>query len=340
VSATRAAPGYPAGASGESGPARGWLFGPWLDAFFVANLAWPLLALVPVGDAFVGQPGLQFWQLYYVTTPHRWVTLLLVFLDRERFRSRRAAFLCVAAGVVAVCLGVRLTTGALTCLLTVDYLWNAWHFAAQHHGVYRIYARQSEPRSPGSPWLEKWGMRGFLLYVTLRVAGATWSDASLEEVLRWCDWAVLIVPAWLVLRDTRMARAGSLGRLTYLLSVSSLYLSLLWAAHERRPGLVLSLATAGAVFHAVEYLSLVTWSVRRRHATMGTEMGVLGRLASCWGLTLAAFMLILGAGGWLLDQRFVEAWLLLNVIVAFLHYAYDGMIWRRPAPLRPEPSQA
>ncbi len=37
------------------------------------------------------------------------------------------------------------------------------------------------------------------------------------------------------------------------------------------------------------------------------------------------------AAGWLLDQRYVDIWLTANVVVAFLHYAYDGMIWRRRA---------
>ena len=40
-------------------------------------------------------------------------------------------------------------------------------------------------------------------------------------------------------------------------------------------------------------------------------------------------MLVLGSFGWLLQKHLLEPWLLLNVIVAFLHYAYDGLIWRR-----------
>ena len=47
------------------------------------------------------------------------------------------------------------------------------------------------------------------------------------------------------------------------------------------------------------------------------------------------FILILGAGGWMMDQHLMQTWLLINVIVAFLHYAYDGLIWRsRPASAR------
>jgi hypothetical protein len=322
-----------AASGGTTGRARGWLVGPWFDLIFVANVAWPLLLLAEFGDGFLGRTGLQFWQVYYVTTPHRWITLLIVFLDRERFGRHRGLFLGLAAAAVAVCLGVRLTTGALTCLLAVDYVWNAWHFASQHHGIYRIYTRVADPARAGhGPALEKWAMRGFLLYVTLRVASATWSNADWEALFRTCDWVVVVVPAWLVLRDLIRWRPGAPGRFIYLISLSCLYLGLLWAVHERRLGLVLALATASALFHAVEYLALVSWSVRQRYAAAGGRMGLLGYLVPRWGIALGVFVLVIGAGGWLMDQRFLEAWLFLNVVVAFLHYAYDGVIWRRPRP--------
>jgi hypothetical protein len=136
------------------------------------------------------------------------------------------------------------------------------------------------------------------------------------------------VPAWLIARNLSQARRTSAGRIAYLLSVNCLYLSLLWAVHTHRPGLVLSLATASALFHAIEYLALVTWSVRARHAALADKMGLLGYLVPRWGMALAMFILVLGAGGWFMDTRFIEVWLLINVIVAFLHYAYDGLIWR------------
>jgi hypothetical protein len=326
VTAERVASVAPVGA--VRSPA-GWLVGPWFDALLIANVAWPLLALAQVGESFGGHSGLQFWQLYYVTTPHRWITLLLVFGDRERFHQRRGLFLGLALCAVAVCLGVRLTTGALTCLMAVDYLWNTWHFAAQHHGIYRIYGRLDDPGRTAGLALEKWAMRAFLLYVMFRVALATGPEGSLAGLWRVCDWLVVLVPAWLILRDVTHARASSQGRITYLVSLCCLYLALLWAVRERHLGLVLSLATASALFHATEYLALVSWSVRQRHAAAGERMGLLGFLAPRWGIALAVFVLVLGAGAWLMDQRFVEIWLTINVIVAFLHYAYDGLIWRR-----------
>lgn len=311
-------------------PGRGWLVGPWFDAFCLANIAWPLLVFAQFGEGFAGRSGVEFWQLYFVTTPHRWITLALVFLDRPRFRERRGVFLGVAAVIVAACAGVRTTTGTLTCLLAIDYVWNAWHFAAQHHGIYRIYGRLSEPERTAGLSIEKWAMRLFLLYVILRVAGVTWSHEALESRLQTCDWIVVAVPAWLLLHNALRYRAGGLGRITYLVSVSSLYLGLLWAVHTRRPALVLSLATASALFHAIEYLSLVGWSVRKRHADAGDRLGLLGWLAPRWGIALGVFLVVLGAGGWLLERQLLETWLFINVIVAFLHYTYDGLIWRRP----------
>src|SRR5690606_23593268 len=114
--------------------------------------------------------------------------------------------------------------------------------------------------------------------------------------------------------------------LAYLASVSLLYLSLLWAVHENRPGLVLTLATAAAVFHATEYLAIVTWSIRHRKAA--NSRSLWARVVGQWSLFLLALVVVLGVGGWLFDRQAMQIWLFVNVVVAFLHYAYDGMIWK------------
>jgi len=315
----------------EAPAAKGWLVGPWFDALFIANIAWPLLLLLQFDDGFNGEPGIRFWQLYFITTPHRWITLAIVFLDGERLKARAGTFLAIAAGVVVFCVGVQLTTGALTCLMAIDYVWNAWHFASQHHGIYGIYGRLSgAPPSRGAAF-EKWTMRGFLLYVILRIVSATWSEAAWTETLAMFDWFAIIVPVGLVAWASVQWRTLSAGRVLYLVSMLGLYSTLLWAVHQRRLGLVLILTTASALFHAVEYLALVSWSVQQRHEKLGGQMGALGHLVPRWGIALAVFVVVLGAGAWFMDQRFVEVWLLLNVMAAFLHYAYDGLIWRRRA---------
>jgi hypothetical protein len=49
---------------------------------------------------------------------------------------------------------------------------------------------------------------------------------------------------------------------------------------------------------------------------------------------MAVFIMVLGAGGYWMDQQWMEAWLTINLSVAFLHYAYDGLIWRRSGTAR------
>lgn len=310
---------------------NGWILSPAVDLLVLSNVLWPMLLLLQHDRGFDGRSAVLFWQVYFVTTPHRWITLALVFLDRQRFRERPRLFVGFAILVTGLCVGIRINTGSLTCLLAVDYVWNAWHFAAQHHGVYRIYGRLSQPERIVGLSFEKWLMRFFLIYVIIRIATATFADSWFSDWMKIADWLVIAIPLWLVLQDLRSWNRLRTGRTVYLLSVSGLYLSLLWAVHQQRPALVLSLATASALFHAVEYLALTGWAVNRRSVQMSTDkLGIIGWLAPRWALTLIMFIVILGSGGWLMDQNLLELWLLINVIVAFLHYGYDGMIWKGP----------
>ena len=316
----------------QNRPASDWLLGPWWDAILIANIGWPLVLWWQFGEGFSGRDGVQFWQIYFLTTPHRWITLALVLLDPQRMRGRGGLFLLLAAAVVVVCLGVRLTTGTLLCLLTIDYLWNAWHFAAQHHGIYRIYDRRTATSAIAGSLSEKWGLRLLLLYVIVRIAGGTWVYPRLEQVLGALDWAAVAVAGWLAWRDLA-TKTRSRPRTLYLLSMLLLYVSLLLAVHFHQPALVLSLATASAMFHASEYLALVTWSVQQRAGETPSPRAVPGRLAASWGLMLLTFIVVLGSGGWLLERQWLQPWLTLNLIVAFLHYAYDGLLWRRGRPV-------
>lgn len=317
-----------------SSPTSGWLVHPVYDLLLVANVLWPLLIWLGASEGFGRRDGLLFWQVYFITTPHRWITLLLVFGDRQRFRSRRGLFVGIAVAVVVVTLGVRFGTGSLTCLLAIDYLWNAWHFSAQHHGVARLYSRQSPGQVAESGW-EKWAFRLFLLYVIFRVAGTTWSQETLEHRLARFDFVVLVVPVVLLVRAARAPFALEGGGLVYRASVCGLYLGMLWAVHERQPGMVLAFATASALFHATEYLAVVGWTLHRKRGKATAALGLLGWIIPRWVLMMAVFLMVLGAGGYWLDQRWLEAWLTINVVVAFLHYAYDGLIWRRSVSANP-----
>lgn len=336
-----------------AGAGSPWLVSPAFDLLFVANLGWPLLvaALLAWGPEL--QSGVSFWQIYFVTTPHRWITLALVFLDRDRLRERPLAFATVGCVVVVGCLAWKAQAGGLTCLLLIDYLWNAWHFASQHSGILRLYSRQARPRQPGSAFVEKLLVRTFALYVLVRVSGLAWpllgaplSSADtlrddpfrfeFEAALQVADWLILIVPAAMIWTARSSFSRLERGRGLYLASFLALYLSLLGAAHAGRTDVVLLLMVVLALFHATEYLAVVTWTVQRRKEprrlveTRGRGgRNLLAAVAPHWGLALAVFCGALGIAGWLSDRVAIESWLTANVVVSFLHYAYDGMIWKQ-----------
>src|SRR5207302_8576879 len=159
-------------------PLKRWLVGPWFDLLFLANLAWPvavLLALLrPLGET----DALSFFQVYFLSTPHRWITLVLVFCDSERFWKEPAKFgglglalILLGLALVAVAGFVPFAAGSLMLLMMLDYVWNAWHFAAQHAGIARIYGRMARPeQSIEHAEFEKMALRTLVLWVFFRFA--------------------------------------------------------------------------------------------------------------------------------------------------------------------------
>lgn len=327
-------------------PARSpWLVGRWFDLFLFANVAWPIVALAAALGIQAVTQTLTFWQVYLLATPHRWITLSLVFLDRERFDQRRLAYLSILLFFLIVVVAA-MRVEAVALLVAIDFLWNAWHFAAQHSGIARIYNRVARPEDQGNGMLEKVLLRTFLVYVILRLVGHPLMGLDRQRWLGWLDevipyakvldFPMLALPAFLLLREMYAYTPAALGRLVYLSSVCLLYGSVLVGLYFDEPGTHFSAFHAGmlvgiSVFHSVEYLAIVSWSVKKRHAR--STRGVFGHLVPRWGLALAAFMVVMAGAGWLLDAHYRQAWVILTLLVSYLHYAYDGMIWkvRRPA---------
>lgn len=315
-----------------------WLLSPSLDLLLIANIGWPLLVLVAWLGSVPAQADWQFLQVYFLTTPHRWLTLFLVWGDAKRRESHWVSYLGVLLAIVLVCVLVQAGTGALTCLVAADFLWNIWHFAAQHHGIYRIY---SAAAYPSGRWIERMlriGIRGSIVYVALRASGWVTLPSSpgmfVADAMAIVTLATILVVA--IIRY-RVSMSGSI----YLASISMLYLAWLLAEIGGFRDWILPLAIASAWVHASEYMAVCSWSVRNQAAKStnrddGVKLsaavsssGLLGQLAPVWSATILTYLLVVGLGGWFLSQRVAEIWLALNLVAAFLHYAYDGMIWRR-----------
>jgi hypothetical protein len=313
-------------------PGRGWIVSPAFDLLFLANLGWSLL-LLP-GAASRAGTAVDFWTLYFLSLPHRWITLVLVIADPDRREGRGRKLTLVALLAAVLVIGAAAATDTLLCLAVVDFVWNAYHFGSQHAGVLRMYSRKV---GGGSEWLERWGVRGFVTYAAVRAAGWTtgWAEAgsSWLPVLHALDLLVLCIPAALVVTNLVGATRERLGKLVYLGSLCSLYTGFLLSLRFGWGGWVVIFAAAGSMFHAVEYLAIVTHYARRRE-TVGSD-GPFRTLARYWLVFLGLYVLVLGTVGVWMDNPnsgFPVVWQALNLWAAFVHYAFDGMIWklRRP----------
>jgi hypothetical protein len=309
--------------------------GPAFDLLFLANLGWPLLLLPGLLPAGGQELHTEFWAVYFLIAPHRWLTLVLVAADPDRRDGRGRLFVGLAIAAAAVVAGVYAVTGAFACLAVIDYVWSAWHFASQHQGVARMYARKS---GGGPDWLERHALRLFLCHVLLRTAGWTtgWleADTAARGWLNAVDLGFLAIPAAVLGWNLPRATRRRLPKLAYLGSILTLYTLLLLALRNDWRGWVIALTAAASMVHATEYLAVVTHYARGR--TAGGSDGAFRRMAGRWLALLGVYAVVLGlVGVWLEDPSagLPHVWVGLNLWAAFLHYAYDGLIWklRRPA---------
>jgi hypothetical protein len=323
---------------------KSWLVGPWFDLLFMANLAWPVAVLLALLRPLDETDPLSLFQIYFLSTPHRWITLVLVFCDSDRFWKEPAKFgglavLLVGLGLALVGVAGLLPFAAnsLMLLMMLDYIWNAWHFAAQHAGIARIYGRLTRPeQSLRHAEFEKMAIRLLVRWAFFRLAIYIGTSTAYGDNVRWLtpwltwiDPFVLIPAAVLLLRELTVYRTQCLGRVLYIGSVIALYSAQLLAIRLENAPWMMAFFFAGAIFHAVEYLAVCNWSVQKR------TTGIWNYQITRTGLALLVFMALLGAANYFVNAQSVYAWQLITLLVSLLHYAYDGIIWRaKPAPAR------
>lgn len=324
---------------------KSWLVSPWFDLFFIANLAWPIAALIALWRPLDDSNPASFFQMYFLSTPHRWITLVLVFCDSDRFWKEPAKFGGVTLGLillglalVAVAGFVPFATHSLLLLMMLDYIWNAWHFAAQHAGISRIYGRITRPeQTEAHVDFERSALRSLVLWVFFRfavhMATRTEYSSAVESLTPWLPWFdpfALILPVILLVREAAVFRPQTLGRVCYIGSVIAIYSAQLFAINRENTTWMVAFFFAGAIFHAVEYLAICNWSVQKR------TTGIWHYQVTRTGLALFVFMAVFGAANYLVNAQSVYAWQLITLLVSLLHYGFDGMIWKaKPAPAKP-----
>jgi len=340
----------PVGLPASQRPATGWLISPSVDLVLFANLLWPVVALLAWLSPSLLEPPLTGIQVYFLSTPHRWVTLVLVFLDRSQFAAQPRRFTLVglgllSAGALLVALGTYfpVSGNTLALFMMVDYAWNSWHFASQHAGISRIYGRLCKANmEPKSAEFEKLALRVLVIWAFIRLAAVValrreTPFAGLSGVLSHLTWLdpVFAGPAvWLLFQEIRAYAPERFGRLAYIGSVVAIYVAQMVALNLGYDKVTMALFLAGAVFHALEYLAICGWAMAKKRS------GVWNYLAPRAALFVLVFAAVLGITHITIERQSVYTWTLITLLVSLLHYGYDGMIWKSRPAAKPAPLSA
>ncbi len=301
-----------------------WLFSPWVDLLFIANVAW-ILAFLPGFVDSDGQPFSHFWTVYFLATPHRWLTLFLVAADPQCRAGREVWFAGIAVAVGLLVAMLYVLAGNLELLAFGYAVLVAWHFAAQHSGILRIYSRRRG--TAGWRSLEIWGPRFFVTYAGLRILpGFDRFAAAAGLPLETLDWAFLAIPCAMVLAELSYGRAANIPKLLYMLSFSSLFAAVIFAARAHDRALCLALFTAATAFHSIEYMAVVFRYVQRR-GECGADAPIRAfsrnvPLALAWYIVGSGVIYAFG------NQLLLGVWFAVNLWASILHCAFDGMIWK------------
>ncbi|MDC0666772.1 hypothetical protein [Nannocystis radixulma] len=293
---------------------------------------------------------------------HRHYTFVVVYGDREVFSQRARAYWLAPALVLAI-VGLAKATAGLSpatvagiklspwqIALFVTGAWNIWHTLQQRYGLLRIYAGklgggterpEQARRDRALIWLATATVAVALPVLRPQLLGGHVNARKVGRILAplasaWWAWALLAVVvgafAWVLLRwlrhelrapatwQQRAPRLAMMGSTLLLFAVFLLH------------GPVVGYLCFGTA-HAIEYMAFVHHYGTKKYGRTQPRRGAAAALLGDVRLAVPAL-----AGGlllvfWLIqEQRRTDLYLIYYTATSWLHFLYDGWIWkvRRP----------
>ncbi len=282
---------------------------------------------------------------------HRNLTHVLVYGDRRTFGERRISYIVLPIGMLILpFVAARYQTTYyfftfspfLLGLMGLSMVWNFYHTLMQKIGLLRIYARKAGGRSSALDRSIVFSWFFFLLFALLsseaiRVqVSAIGGPASYAlrylspythavVILKWLALAAAVVVSVLYIKGEWEERRGPLApKNIFLLSILLLY------------GLFArDFVTAFASFsfsHTVEYIAFVGLFAKKKYGDVHDTSTFLGKISKYGGWSFAFFCLAAGGIYLIWNKASAGTFGLFYISTSFLHYIYDGWIWkiRRP----------
>ncbi len=321
----------------------------WDVLFFIGTPVLSLAALLFAANYF-SSADIALFVLAFFAVGHHLPGLMRAYGERELFAQYKARFI-VAPIVIALFVGWSVFNGHLGFFIFLA-LWDMWHFFMQHFGFMRIYEAKWRKPSKLSARLDWWLTAIWFSYIVVAsphylinflerchrygFGFYTWIDPEYIFALReWVFYLALALSAFYVFNLLRERRLGTSIVLPKL-AISLTTFGTVYYAYIVLEDVILGYAIT-ALAHDIQYFAIV-WiynhGVLKRAGDSGRSFFKFlfkdGRLR----IVLFYLFLILAYGGIEALARATHNYLIYDIVKvliatsAFMHYYYDGFIWK------------
>lgn len=333
-----------------------WIQNPALDSIFY-SFGWlivlfpllyfknDILSVIYLGGTIEGMrnyphllfPTIVLLGVFVVNYIHRHLTFALVYGEPDEFESRKTQYILTPIILAVVTIGA-ISMGMFVWLLVASFAWNIFHVVAQKYGITRVYSRKA---GYGNAALEKAVIFSWLFYTMLAVP----------------ETKIGVIEKFMVGGKLLEFLGGYLHSLTiisYFMLAGAIAVTISYAYNEylnrdkfslAKNLFVLSTLAIYSIFfidlligylvfafsHALEYVAFVNKFLSSKYKDVSTTSALglaskkLWLYSSLFSLAIVVFCLI----GLNMNRNVFEMYI---VGSSFLHFIYDGWIWKMRKP--------
>ena len=331
-----------------------WIINPYSDALFFIATPVISLCLLLMANQYYSSEKIALFVLAFFAVGHHLPGLMRAYGETDLFARYKVRFI-VSPIVIASFVGWSVYNGHLGFFILLA-VWDMWHFFMQHYGFMRIYdLKRHRPSRLGSrldwwvtaTWfafiiadsphylinfLERCHRYGFGLY--------TWIDPLDFLVIRDLIFYAAVLVSVIYLVNIVLEYRNGVPIVIPKLAISITTFSTVYVAYIVLEDVILGYAIT-ALAHDVQYFAIV-WiynnGVLKRSKRAGKRF--FRFLFNDGRLRIVGFyiLLILGYGGIEATARATQNFVVYDIVKviiatsAFLHYYYDGFIWKLRKP--------
>lgn len=329
---------------------QGWIINRGCDAIFFIGT--PLLSLVAllIASQYFSSADIAWFVLAFFAVGHHLPGFMRAYGERELFDRHKATFL-VSPLVVTAFVAWSVFNGHLGFFIFLA-LWDLWHFFMQHYGFMRIYDVKRRKPSLLSSRLDWWLTAVWFGYIIIdsphylinflerchRYGFGLYTWITPEFLLEFREWVFYLAVGIAVFYVANMVfeRVQGIPVVWPKLAISLTTFATVYYAYIVLEDIILGYAIT-ALAHDIQYFAIV-WiynhGVLKRSKELGASFFRFLFSDGRFRIVLFYVILILAYGGIEAVARATENYLMYDVAKviiaasAFLHYYYDGFMWK------------